>query len=150
DEQGRGAPYLARRYPALDVPSNTAEYPGAAPIAVEQREVEVELAGVLSQVVVREGLLTMKEQLVHLPKPILERCRLGRGGGDERVRVDLGQRKVAEREEQAIAQSPLDPPDLPKRRSRVGALVVAVLDDETAARGAADVVDRAVEGLHGC
>ena len=104
----------------------------AGPVAVEPRDVELELGGIPPQVVVLERLLAMEEQLVHLPEPVLERGRLGRGGRGERVRVDLGQRKVPEREAHTLAQSSLDPFDLPKRPARVGAFVVAVLDDQRA------------------
>ena len=47
--------------------------------------------------------------------------------------MDLGQRKVPEREADAVAQLLLDMLDLPKRSARVRAFVVAVLDDEGAA-----------------
>ena len=46
----------------------------------------------------------MKEQLVHLPEPILERGGLGCARRGERVRMDLGQRKVPEREADALAE----------------------------------------------
>src|SRR5213083_3080874 len=61
--------------------------------------------------------------------------------------MDPGHRKVPEREAHPVAR-PLDALDLPVRRARVRALVVAVLEDETSARGAADMVDR-VEWRYG-
>ena len=55
--------------------------------------------------------------------------------------MDLGEREVAEGEADATAQPALDPLDLSIRLPRIGALVVAVLEDETTGRRAADVVD---------
>ena len=66
----------------------------------------------------------------------------------ERVRVDLDQREMAEREAQVTVQPALDEPDLLERQPRVRALVVAVLDDQATGRRAADVVDRTVQRLH--
>lgn len=45
------------------------------------------------QVMILEGLLTLEQQLVHLPEPSLKRRCLRRGRCGEGVRVDLGQRK---------------------------------------------------------
>ena len=73
----------------------------------------------------------MKEQLVHVPEPALERGGLGRGSRCEGVRVDLRERKVPEGEADVAAQSLLDAFDLSKRLPRVRAFVVAVLDDQT-------------------
>ena len=87
-----------------DVAADAREHRGAARGRVEPREVEPELGGVAAQVVVLERLLAVEEHLVHLPEPVLERRRLGRGGRGERVRVDLGQREVPEREADALAQ----------------------------------------------
>jgi hypothetical protein len=90
-----------------------------------------------------------EEQVVHVPEPALERGSLGRGGGRESMRVDLGQRKVPEGEADAIAQSCLDALDFSERFARVRAFVVAVLDDEAAGRRAADVIDDVIERFHG-
>ena len=89
----------------------------------------------------------MKEQLVHVPEPVLECGCLGGGRRRERVRVDLGEREVPEGEANAPVELSLDPFDRAKRLPRVGAFVVAVLDDETSGRRAADVIDLLVERL---
>ena len=73
----------------------------------------------------------MKEQLVHVPKPALERSGLGRGSRCQGVRVDLRERKMPESEADSAAQSLLDAFDLPKRLPRIRAFVIAVLDDQT-------------------
>jgi hypothetical protein len=62
------------------------------------------------------------------------------------VRMDVAQRKVAEREADAI-ESCLDALDLAKRPARVGTLVVAVLEDEATGRRASEVIDSLVERL---
>jgi len=148
DEQRRRSPHLARGDPALDVTANAVQHPGAGPIAVERVDVESELAGVPQQVVVVERALAVEEHLVHLPEAILQRGGLGRGGRRERVRVDLGQREVAEGEADVAFESALDERDLPERPPGVRALVVAVFDDDATCRCASDVVDRIVQRLH--
>jgi hypothetical protein len=65
----------------------------------------------------------------------------------ERVRMALGQRKVAERETELPAPLCLDLLDRAERVPRMRALVVAVLDDHMRTRWAADVVDRLIEWL---
>src|SRR3954463_9893916 len=87
----------------------------------------------------------MEEQPVHVPEPVLQRRRLRRGRRGEGVRVDLREREMAKREADAARQSSLDTLDLSKRLTRVRALVVAVLDYETTARWAADVIDLVVD-----
>ncbi len=94
-----------------------------------------------------EGLLTVVQQVVHLPEAILTGRRLGRCGRRERMRVDLGQWEVPEREADPTWQLSLDPLDRPERLPRVGALVVAVLEDDRRVRGATHVIDVRVEGL---
>jgi hypothetical protein len=61
--------------------------------------------------------------------------------------MDPGQWKVTECEPDAIAESSLDALDVVVRLSRVGALVVAVLEDHVPARPTAGVIDSAVERL---
>jgi hypothetical protein len=73
----------------------------------------------------------MEEQLVHLPKPPLECGCLRCGCRRERVRVDLHEREVPEREADTTAHLLLDSLDLPKGLPRIRAFVVAVLEDET-------------------
>ena len=106
--------HLARRYPARDVAVDALNTASPAR-SCRTIEIEPELGRVPPQVVVRERLLAVEEQLVHLPEPVLERGRLGRGGRREGVRVDLGQREVAEREPHAAPEPPLDPLDLAER-----------------------------------
>jgi hypothetical protein len=65
------------------------------------------------------------------------------------VRVDLHEREVPEREADTDAHFLLDPLDRSKRLAREGAFVVAVLEDQTTFRRAADMVDRRVEWLDG-
>ena len=55
--------------------------------------------------------------------------------------MDLGEREVPEAEADATAQPALDPLDLSIRLPRIGALVVAVLEDEMTDRRTADVVN---------
>jgi hypothetical protein len=54
---------------------------------------------------------------------------------------------MAEGEADAVAQSPLNAPDLSKRLPRIGAFVVAVLEDDTPGPWAANVIDLVVEWL---
>src|SRR5919106_5097982 len=145
DEQGRRSAHLARGDAALDVAANAVQHPGAGPVALERSDVESELIRVAHQVVVVERLLAVEKQLVHLPEAVLPRRGLGGGGRRECVRVDLGQREMAEREADATGQPALDEPDLPERPPRVRTLVVAVLDDQAPGRYAAHVIDRAVQ-----
>jgi hypothetical protein len=87
---------------------------------------------------------------VHLPEAVLEGGRLGRARRRERVRMDLRQRKVAEREAEPIADPRFDPLDLAVCLSRVRTLVIPVLEDQM--RGsdhATDVVDPVVDRLQG-
>ena len=92
----------------------------------------------------------MEEQLVHLPEPTLPCCRFGAGRCCERVRMDLGQREVAEREADAARELPLDALDRPEGLARVGAFVVAVLEDDRRTGFPAHVVHVVSEGLdHG-
>ena len=62
--------------------------------------------------------------------------------------MDLGQWEVPKREPHLTGQAFFDVLDRAKRLPRVRALVVAVLDDQPAARRASDVVVRRVERLH--
>jgi hypothetical protein len=67
--------------------------------------------------------------------------------GGERVRMDLGQREVTEREPDPIAESSLDPLDLAFSVARVRALVVPVLEDQASGHATADVIDRVLDRL---
>ena len=66
----------------------------------------------------------------------------GLGGGRRRegVGMDLDQREVPEREADATGSLPLDLLDLAVCLPRVGAFVVAVLDDQGSSRRATDVI----------
>ena len=141
DEQRRCAAHLARCQSALDVPTDPPRDARVGPVLVELLDVEFELGCIAAQVVVFERSLAMKEQIVHLPEAVLERGCLGGGRRRERVRVDVCQREVPEGEANATVELSFDPFDRAKRLPRVGAFVVAVLDEDTSGRGAADVID---------
>ena len=61
DEEGGRAPYLTRRYPALDIATNPSQYGGADPIDVERRHVQLELGGVSAKVLICEGVLVVED-----------------------------------------------------------------------------------------
>jgi hypothetical protein len=63
------------------------------------------------------------------------------------MRVDLREREMPEREADAPAQPLLDALDLEKRLPRIRTFVVAVLEDETSACAAADVIELVVEEI---
>jgi hypothetical protein len=66
DEQGGGAPDLARRDPAVHVPPHTPQYAVPGPVAVEQCDVQPEVAGIPAQVVVVERPLVVKQLAANL------------------------------------------------------------------------------------
>ena len=80
----------------------------AGPVLVEPCDVEPELGRVALKVGAFQRLLAMEEQLMHLPEPVLQGSRLDCGSRRERVRVNLGEREVAEREADAAARPLLD------------------------------------------
>jgi hypothetical protein len=114
------------------------------PVAVELRNTEVELRGVAPQVVVLERAPVVEARLMHLPEAVLQCGGLGGRGRDEGVRMDLGQQKMAKGESHPITQLPFHSLDLPVRRARVRALVVAVLQDHVPRRPA-DMVHRLID-----
>jgi hypothetical protein len=69
---------------------------------------------------------------VHVPEPALPGGGLGCAGRGEGVWVDPGQGEMPEREPHVPAESPLDLLDRMAGLPRVRALVIAVLDDQTA------------------
>ena len=79
------------------------------------------------------------------PERVLQGSCLGGGGRAERVRMGVDEREVPEGETNAPAQFLLDVFDRPKRLPGVGALVVAVLENETTDRRPAGVVDLLVQ-----
>jgi hypothetical protein len=91
----------------------------------------------------------MEQELVHVPKPALKCSRLGCGRRRERVRMDFREREVPERETHSTVHLLLDALDLANRLPRIGAFVVAVLENETTGRRAADMIDSVVERFHG-
>src|SRR4051812_45856015 len=115
DEEGRGAEDLAGREAAVDVAANPREYAGARPVGVEAFEVEPELRGVATQVRVLQRLLAMEQRPVHVPEASLTVGGLRGGRRGERMRVDLGEREVAEREPRAIPELRLDALDRAER-----------------------------------
>jgi hypothetical protein len=146
DEQGRGATNLARGDPAFDVAAHTPEHGRSRSLAVKQRDVELELGCVSPEVLLLECLLAVEEQLMHVPEAMLEGGCLGCCRRGERVRMDLGEGKVAKGEAD-VAKSPLDLLDFSKRLARVRALVVAVLEDHATTHGSPNVIDLLVERL---
>jgi hypothetical protein len=91
----------------------------------------------------------VEQQLVHIPEPVLPGGGLGGGRGGEGVRVDAGQREVAEGEPHVPVQLPFGHLDRVEGLPRVGALVIAVLDDQAATGQAADVIDLFVQRRQG-
>src|SRR4051812_11477580 len=83
----------------------------------------------------------MEEQRVHVPESVLQGSRLGRRGRGEGVGVDLREGEMTKGELDAAAQSSLDALDCSKSSPRIGAFVVAVLEDDTTGRCAPDVID---------
>jgi hypothetical protein len=75
-------------------------------------------------------MLTVEQQLVHGPEAALERGRLGEVGGGQGMRMDAGKGQVAEHEPQLASELLLQPLDGPEGHTAVGALVVAVLDQD--------------------
>src|SRR5207302_10622125 len=118
---------------------------GRTRVLVEACDVQTELVGVRSEIVVLERLLAMEEQLVHGPEAVLQGSCLRGGRRPERVRMDLDEREVPEGETNAPAQFLLDVFDRPRRLPGVEALVVAVLENQTSGRRPAGVVDLLVQ-----
>jgi hypothetical protein len=77
----------------------------------------------------RERMLTREQEVVHLPEAILRRRLLRRFRGDLRMRMDLAEWEMSKYESKPISELALDLLDRPVRRSRVWALVVAVLHE---------------------
>src|SRR3954454_10319053 len=98
DEQGRGGENLAGRDTALDVATDPREHAAAGTVCLEALEVEAEVRRVATQVLVLERLLAPEQQLVHFPEAPLQGGRSGGSRCRERVRVDLRQWEVPERE----------------------------------------------------
>ena len=143
DEQRRRAQHLSRRHPAPHISANPAQHQGACPVVVEPRGIQSEVRSVMSQITATERLLPVKQQVVHVPDPALARGGLGRGRRGEGVRVDLSQREIPEGEPDGPAQFFLDTLDFPVRLPGIRAFVIAVLQDEAAGRGAAEMIGRA-------
>jgi hypothetical protein len=93
--------------------------------------------------------LPVEQQPVHVPEPVLQRSGLGRGRCGEGVRVNAGQRKMAEREAHIPAELLFDQLDRTEGLPRVRALVIAVLEDHTAGGRATDVIDFLVQRRQG-
>jgi hypothetical protein len=75
--------------------------------------------------------------------------RPGCGCRGEGVRVDVGEREMAEGEADAAVPFALDPLDRTERLARVRALVVAILEDQRRVGPAAYVINAFVERLDG-
>ena len=115
----------------------------AGPEAVE---VEAERLGVARQVVRLQLVLMVEQPVVHRPERALLARRLGRLGGDLRVRVHVVERQVAPDVAQVVAERVEQLADGDLGLPAVRALVVAVLDERDRRVGrAADVVARGVD-----
>ena len=149
DEERRCPANLARIEAALDVSADAREDRLARPILVEALPIQAEITCVAAEVFVLERVLPMEEAFVHVPESILARRCLGCGCGSQGVRMDLGQGEVPEDKANAAFEPPLHALDLPESLPGVGALVVAVFNEERSSLGSADVVDQRVDCLVG-
>jgi hypothetical protein len=91
----------------------------------------------------------VKEQLVHVPEPVLEGGSLGCGSRGQGVRVDPGQREMLESEPDPFPQFPPGAFNRLGRLPRVRAFVVAVLDDKTTRGRAAGMINGLINRLQG-
>jgi hypothetical protein len=142
DEKGRRASDNSGRFTGNDVAGDTSHDLVTYAVVLEALDVEAKLFAVCTQVVVGECFLPMEEELMHLPEAVLERRRLGCAGGSYGMRMDLSQRKVAKGKANTIGKFSLDALDLMERLPRVGAFVIAVLENQRASLLAADMVNR--------
>ena len=127
DEEGRRAVDTAE-IGAVDILGHAHRVGVPVELVHEALAVETQVPGVLDEVAGSEGVLMLKEQVVHLPERVLTGCGFRGLGGDLRIGMDVAQR-----------QMPPDVPDvsellqeLPHDRLRataVGAFEIAVLDD---------------------
>ncbi|SRR5260370_6075370 len=97
-------------------------------------EVEVEQLGVLHEVGHLERVLMLEQHSVHLPELRLRARGLGGLGGDERVRMRRGQREVAKREAELIADRLGERLDDRAHATAERALEIAELDQVARAR----------------
>ena len=98
-------------------------------LACQPRGVELELAGVLDQMLVLERELALEQAIVHLPELPLRPGRLRRLGGVLRVQVQLGERKIAEHEPETRAHALLNLLHDRVSATAMRALEVAVFDE---------------------
>ncbi len=91
-------------------------------VAREATHVEPQVGRVRQQRGCLEVLLVLEEQVVHLPEPSLRAGGLRGLRGQQRVRVELGEREVAEDEADPVSDSALEPLQLPVGASTEGAL----------------------------
>ena len=101
----------------------------AAQLVGEPVDVEAELAGVADEIRRHQRVLVLEQQVVHLPELALRRRRLGRLGRELGVRVDVGERQVAEDVAQVVAELRHDLAHDRLGAAAEGALEVAVLDE---------------------
>src|ERR1700686_3681711 len=94
---------------------------GAKPVFVE-----ADCLCMGGQVVIRQRTLVSEKQVVHLPELSLDVRGLRGQGRVQRMRMDLGQRKVTKRVDESIAQLAANLRHADQRLARVGAFVVAV------------------------
>jgi len=140
-DEERGRAVHPAPHSAHEVVSHAALVRPRRQLARHPAAVEPELLGVSDQMLVVQGELPLEQPIVHLPElPLCPSC-LGHLGGVLRVRVQLREREVAEREPQARSHATPDLFHDGVRLTAVGTLEVAVLDQRRRrVRGALDVV----------
>jgi hypothetical protein len=112
--------------PAFDIDFDPRQASPVSEISTKPDCIQIDGCGVSNQVLIRQGALVAKQQLMHLPEPSLEvRC-LGCQGRVERVRMNLGQREIAKRKDERSAKLVTYLRHADQRLPRVRAFVVAV------------------------
>ena len=110
-------------------------------LVVETLQIELQRLGVAAQILLLQMELVLEQGVVHRPELVLGTGRFRGFRGELRVRMDFGERKVPEREADAMLEMLQQ---LLHRRIGLpagGAFEVAVLDDDDARRlGADDMV----------
>jgi hypothetical protein len=144
DEQ-RGRPRNAGGHAIRTITLDSREQVVPAPIPFELCNVEVELTRVADEVAIRQRALAMKEQLVHAPELSLSPRRLRCPGRGKCVRVQVGQRKVTERESCAAGSEPLHSLSRAERLARVRTLVVAVHEQKRRSRRPSHMIDAVLD-----
>src|SRR5829696_5558901 len=127
-EEGRRTPHTAPQA-APEILGNPARVRVLFRLPLETLSVEAHLSGVTLEVGVLQPPVRLEEAVVHLPEAALSCGGLRGLGRGLDVGVDAGKREGAEDETQAVAETPPQPPDDGVGPHRVGAVVVAELDE---------------------